>query len=50
MVQRGEEKDRATEDLVFEHTLNSEIAPFQRETCTYNEVVKYVVEILICEK
>lgn len=50
MVQRGEERDRATEDLVFEHTLNSHLSSSQRETCTYNVVVKCVVEILIREK
>lgn len=50
MVQRGEEEDRATEDLVFEYTLNSELASSQRDTCTYNVAVKYRAEILICEK
>lgn len=36
MLQQEEEKDRATEDLVFEYTLNSELASPQRETHTYN--------------
>lgn len=45
MVQRGEEKDRATEDFISEHTMNSELASSQRETCAYNVVVKYMVDL-----
>ncbi|KAK2879824.1 hypothetical protein Q8A73_023636 [Channa argus] len=50
MVQQEEEKDRATEDLVFEDTQNSELASSQREAHTYNVAVKYMFKILICEK
>lgn len=50
MEQQEEEKDRATEDLVFEYTLNSKLASSRRETCMSNVVVKYRVDILICEK
>lgn len=49
-MQQEEGKDGATEDLVFEYTLNSEFASSHRETHTYNVAVKYMVEILSCEK
>ncbi len=50
MVQWGEEEDRATEDFAVQHTLNSELASSQRETCTHNVVVENEAAILICEK
>lgn len=50
MLQRGEEKGRATEDLVFENTLSSHLSSSQRKTCRCNVVVKCAVEILIREK
>lgn len=50
MLQRGEEKGRATEDLVFENTLSSHLSSSQRKTCRCNVVVKCAAEILIREK
>lgn len=46
----GGRRKTATEDLVFEYALNSELASSQRGACTHNVVVRCMVGILICGK
>lgn len=43
----GGRRKTATEDLVFEYALNSELASSQRGACTHNVVVRCMVGILI---
>lgn len=50
MLHQGEEKGRATEDLVFQNTPSIHFSSSQRKTCTHDVVDKCAAEILIREK